>query len=94
MAKNTICREYHGRQFELVVNPDHVFHGAIINVAIYEIMPTRRFFKKRWLDNKSTWTSDHASIVDGAEHLLDAYLKEEAAQNAECKKWKDFENRG
>ena len=94
MAKNKIYREYHDRQFELVVIPDCAFHGAIINVAIYEIMPNRKFFKKRWLDNKSTWTSDHETIVDGAEHLLAVYLKEEADKNAEYKKWKDFENRG
>ena len=94
MAKNKLYIEYQGRQFELVVSPDCAFHGAVINVAIYEIMPNRRFFKKRWLDSKSTWTDAHKSIVAGAEHLLFAYLNEEAAQNAEYKKWKDFENRG
>lgn len=94
MVNNKIYREYQGRQFELAVSPDHAFHGAIINVAIFEIMPNRRFFKKRWLDSKSTWTNAHKSIVDGAEHLLAVYLQEEARFNRECKKWADFENRG
>lgn len=94
MAKNKIYRGYQGRQFELVVSPDYAFHGAVINVAIFEIMPNRRFFKKRWLDNKSTWTDSHATIEAGAEHLLAVYLKEEADQKAEWKKWAEFENRG
>ena len=94
MAKNKIYREYQGRQFELVVKPDYHFHGAMIEVVIFEIMPNRRFFKKRWIDTRSTWTSAHKSIVDGAEHLLAVYLQEEARQNRERKKWADFENRG
>ena len=94
MTKNKIYREYQGRQFELVVSPDYAFHGAIIDVAIFEIMPNRRFFKKRWLDTRSTWTSAHKSIVAGAEHLLAVYLQEEARRDRERKKWENFENRG
>ena len=94
MAKNKIYREYQGRQFELVVSPDPDFHGAMIDVVIFEIMPNRRFFKKRWLDNKSTWTSAHKSIEAGAEHLLAVYLQKEAKFHRECKKWAEFENRG
>lgn len=92
MAKNRIYREYQGRQFELVVSSD--FHGAMIDVAIFEIMPNRRFFKKRWLDNKSTFTNAHKSIEAGVEHLLAVYLQEEARQSRQRKKWADFENRG
>ena len=92
MAKNKIYREYQGRQFELLVNPE--FHGAMIDVVILEIMPNRKFFKKRWLDTRSTWTSAHKSIVAGAEHLLAVYLQEEARRNRERKKWENFENRG
>lgn len=94
MAKNKIYREYQGRQFELVVSPDPHFHGAMIDVVIFEIMPNRRFFKKRWLDSKSTWTDAHTTIAKGAEHLLAVYLREEARQNRERKKWENFENRG
>ena len=92
MAKNKIYREYQSRQFELLVNPE--FHGAMIDVVILEIMPNRKFFKKRWLDTRSTWTSAHKSIVAGAEHLLAVYLQEEARRDRERKKWENFENRG
>lgn len=94
MAKNTICVAYESREFHLVVTDDHYFHGAMINVNIYEHLPNRKIFKYRWLDTRNTWTSDHASIEDGAKHLLALYLKEEADKNAERKKWEDFEKRG
>lgn len=94
MAKNVISVACQDRLFNLTVLEDWHFGGAIIEVKICEYLPNRKFFKNRWLDTKSTWTSDHKSIEDGAKHLLAVYLKEERARNETRKKWAEFENRG
>lgn len=94
MKKNVISVIYQDRLFNLTVLEDCHFGGAMLEVKICEYLPNRKFFKNHWLDTKRTWTSDHATIEDGAKHLLAVYLKEEKDRNEIRKKWADFENRG
>lgn len=80
------------RTFEVTTVLEAGFHGEMAHSFIREVVrPNARFFRTRFIDDKTFWVNDYESIFEGAKAMLVKVLMREEELAEVRKKWADFE---
>ena len=78
------------REFEVYLSSE--FQGHMCCVSIYEVMPNRKIFKKKYRCYKTFWISHFETLKEGVYAMINSYIIDEEEANLINDKWKELDN--
>lgn len=84
-----VMYSYDNRQFACYVGCGCI--SGMAEVIIYELRPTKKLFKEKYVDSKSFWLDDFETISKGVVDCLAEVITEENERKKLQEKWKNFE---